>query len=339
MTQITSGTGELPVLNFANQQQYCSIFPGTDLVKCPQIAKDIHVCQKKYGKKILLSIGGSTYSEGGFRTPDAAKSAANMIWQMFGPPHPVASGTSRRRAATAYPRPFRRAVLDGFDLDFESHVENSVAFASELRRLMDAENSKEYYLTAAPQCVYPDAADNSMFTAGISFDALFVQFYNNPCGLQSFVPAAAAKPTRLANSTSASQSNFTAPPYETVQYRAVNQTHALNQSRPNAAAQAAFNFAVWDKWARTKSANANVKIFLGVPANTNAAGSGYIPLSSLKDVINYCRSFASFGGVSMWDASQAYANPGFLDGVKDAMAPESFRARLVRRNIDRRWQA
>lgn len=63
------------------------------------------------------------------------------------------------------------------------------------------------------------------------------------------------------------------------------------------------------------SANPNVKILLGVPGGPTGAGSGYESASSLSDVINYCKTFSSFGGVMMWDASQAYANSGFLAGV------------------------
>jgi chitinase len=45
---------------------------------------------------------------------------------------------------------------------------------------------KSYFLTAAPQCPYPDAADGAMLAGAVYFDAIWVQFYNNYCGLQSF---------------------------------------------------------------------------------------------------------------------------------------------------------
>ena len=59
-------------------------------------------------------------------------------------------------------------------------------FASRLRELADADDSKRIYLTAAPQCPYPDAADKDILNGPVSIDAVFVQFYNNACGLQSF---------------------------------------------------------------------------------------------------------------------------------------------------------
>lgn len=91
---------------------------------------------------------------------------------MFGP---VTSNTSINR-------PFGDAVVDGFDFDFESTVSNTVSFASELRSLMTAATAaggKQYYLSAAPQCPYPDAADNDMLDGTISFDFIMIQFYNN----------------------------------------------------------------------------------------------------------------------------------------------------------------
>ena len=137
---------------------------------------------------------------------------------------------------------------------------------------MDADTSKKYYLTAAPQCPFPDAADDPMLSGGVYFDAIWVQFYNNYCGVQSYTAGATT------------QNNF--------------------------------NFDTWNNWATTTSANPNVKVLLGVPAGPSAAGSGYESASNLAAVINYSKSFSSFGGVMMWDASQAYANSGFLDGIK-----------------------
>lgn len=85
LVQVTSGQGEQPVINFANQQNNCTVFPDTGLVDCAQIGDDIKTCQQKYGKKILLSIGGATYTEGGFASKDAAIAAANLVWSTFGP--------------------------------------------------------------------------------------------------------------------------------------------------------------------------------------------------------------------------------------------------------------
>lgn len=274
MSQIKTGSGELPVLNFANQIDSCTLFQGTQLSRCPEIEDDIQTCQQQHQKKILLSIGGATYTEGGFTSSADAVAAADLVWSMFGPRHTTNSTTMQHRRGLAL-RPFGDAVLDGFDLDFESPVQNAVPFANRLRHLMSLDKSKEYLLTVAPQCVYPDVANGDMLNGNVSFDAVFVQFYNNPCGVHSF--------------------------------------------RGGAANHTQFDFSVWDAWARTKSANSDVKVFVGVPASPQAASLGYMSAAALTPVVDYCKGFRSFGGVMMWDASQAYANEGFIEGVKGAV--------------------
>lgn len=259
---MTSGRGGQPVLNFANQQAGCSPFPGTDLLSCPLIQRDIKICQETYNKTVLLSIGGATYDEGGFANVSEAQRWADKLWFTFGP----------KVYSTGVQRPFGDAVVDGFDLDFEMQMQNIKPFAQRLRLWMSSYRAKKMYLTAAPQCPYPDVADDSMLNGGVSFDALLVQYYNNYCGLQSF--------------------------------------------NPNATTQGDFNFARWDQWAKQGSANKNVKIFLGVPGGP---GNGYLPVSQLQSVIQYVKQFSTFGGVSVWDASVAGANPGFLQGVKNRL--------------------
>ncbi|KAB8219682.1 glycoside hydrolase superfamily [Aspergillus novoparasiticus] len=297
-----NGLGGAPEIDFSNANDNCTTFDGTNLLKCPQIGADINTCQKK-GKTILLSIGGATYSEGGFQSESAAKAGADLLWKTFGPPTTQGpflnatahNGISRyhngrfnrlnrvnstdihaaRANSTAVRRPFGDATIDGFDFDFEAPVKNMAPFANRLRELSDADKSKQYFLTAAPQCPYPDAADKDILNGPVSIDAVFVQFYNNWCGVNSF---------------SAGQQK-----------------------------QSSFNFEQWDNWAKTVSQNKKAKVLLGVPANTSAASTGYIPASELEPVIAYSKSFESFGGVMMWDVSQAYGNKGFLDGVKGAL--------------------
>lgn len=61
-----------------------------------------------------------------------------------------------------------RAVLDGIDLDIEDH--NSGGYSQlvrSLRSLMKTDSSKNYLITGAPQCPYPDASlgpEPGMFT-------------------------------------------------------------------------------------------------------------------------------------------------------------------------------
>ncbi|KAI1361814.1 putative class III chitinase [Xylaria arbuscula] len=245
-------------VNFASATDSCTAIDGTKLFSCPQIEEDIKYCQEQ-GKTILLSIGGATYYEGGFSDEASATSTAQAVWDLFG------SNTD------ADNRPFGSAVVDGFDFDFESSTQNFVPFAQKLRDLMDADSSKTYYLSSAPQCVYPDAAMNDMLNGAISFDWINIQFYNNFCGV-------------------------------------------INFSNVNA-----WNFNVWDDWAKNTSKNPNVKVLIGVPASSTAGG-GYVDANTLAPIIADTKEkYSSFGGIMMWDMSQLYANSGFLDSVVSAL--------------------
>lgn len=142
--------------------------------------EDIKSCQDA-GKTIILSIGGETYAEGGFSNEEDAKAAAQNVWDMFGP----------EQEGSDVLRPFGSAAVDGFDYDFESATTNMVPFGVELRRLMDEATSggdKPYYITAAPQCPYPDQANREALDGGVFFDFIMIQFYNNNCGINSYVP-------------------------------------------------------------------------------------------------------------------------------------------------------
>ncbi len=237
------------------------------------------MCQREHGKTILLSIGGATYTEGGFGSASTAAAAADRVWAMFGPP-PAPNASNAQEVN----RPFGVAVVDGFDLDFESPVAQATPFAARLRALMDSASRGHgsrntahqasawpSVLSAAPQCPYPDVYDKDVL-ASVAFDMVMVQFYNNYCGLPSFQQPDGASPGQ----------------------------------------QVAFNLAQWDTWARTVSMNRNVRVLVGVPGGPTAAGSGYVPAAALAPILAYARHFRSFGGIAVWDMSQVYANPGFL---------------------------
>lgn len=52
-----------------------------------------------------------------------------------------------------------------------------------------------------------------------------------------------------------------------------------------------------DIWARTISPNKNVKVFIGTPASSTAAGSGYQDPATLANELKLTRNrFPSFGG-------------------------------------------
>jgi chitinase len=223
----------------------------------------------------MLSLGGDAYTEGGFLSAALATAGAEKTWAQFGP---VQSGSTALR-------PFGTAVLDGFDFDFEANVQNMATFANRMRALMNGAGGKKYYLSAAPQCPYPDYYNKD----NAPLDWVNVQFYNNGCGASSYVPGA---------------------------------TDQWN-----------YNFYQWDNWARA-SKNPAARVLLGVPSNTGA-GRGYLSPSGLQPVVQFSAKYASFGGVMMWDASQAGQNPGFISGVKSLLRSVSKREmRWGARNVE-----
>ncbi|KAJ5182946.1 hypothetical protein N7492_000562 [Penicillium capsulatum] len=263
---MVNGPGGAPEVDFSVQSKDCDVFEGTQLKNCPNIAKDIETCQKK-DKTIILSIGGATYSEGGFKSESDAKDGAKLMWETFGP----------KQEGSKAKRPFGDVALDGFDFDFEANVQHMATFANELRSLMDQDSSKKYFLTAAPQCPYPDQNDKDILNGPVSIDAVWVQFYNNFCGVNNF------------NKDSKSSK---------------------------------YNFEEWDNWAKTVSKNKDVKVMIGVPADTTAASTGYVPADKLAEIIEYTKKFESFGGVMLWDATQAYNNKGYINSIREAIGGE-----------------
>lgn len=70
----------------------------------------------------------------------------------------------------------------------------------------------------------------------------------------------------------------------------------------------AWNFDKWDDWAKNASPNKDVKIYVGAPAAPGAANPGYyVDAPTLGNIATQTRSkYSSFGGIMLWDASQAY---------------------------------
>ena len=78
------------------------------------------------------------------------------------------------------------AILDGINLDIEGGQSTGyTTFVKQIRSLMDA-SGRDYIISAAPQCVYPDAylgpgEGTALTDAADAFDEVYVQFYNNYC--------------------------------------------------------------------------------------------------------------------------------------------------------------
>uniref|UniRef100_A0A2N9FC64 chitinase n=1 Tax=Fagus sylvatica TaxID=28930 RepID=A0A2N9FC64_FAGSY len=140
--------------------------------------------------------------------------------------------------------PASAAVLDGIDFDIE--VGTNEHWDELARTLSGFSQEKKIYLTAAPQCPFPDAKLGTALDTGL-FDYVWVQFYNNaPC-----------------------------------QYDG-NADNLKNY---------------WGQWNNIQAD----QIFLGVPASTEAASSGYIPPDVLNnDVLPFIKGSAKYGGVMVW---------------------------------------
>ncbi|DAA76900.1 TPA_exp: putative endochitinase [Trichophyton benhamiae CBS 112371] len=171
------GKGGWPGTNFGNQ-----CFMGTYITpegeetellsSCHKIIEDIPIC-KAAGKTIMLSLGGQavdgskTYS---VKTRQSAVYFADFLWRAFGPVSPEWDG----------PRPFGDNVIDGFDFDIEANGGANYEYMVErLRSNFATDSSRQYYLSAAPQCVLPDGNLGNVISSS-AFDFIFVQFYNTP---------------------------------------------------------------------------------------------------------------------------------------------------------------
>ncbi|KAI9257923.1 glycoside hydrolase superfamily [Sporodiniella umbellata] len=81
-----------------------------------------------------------------------------------------------------------------------------------------------------------------------------------------------------------------------------------------------FNYQIWHDWAQKTSINKDVRLFVGIPGSPSAAGRGYVPFEQLTKTIAPLQTLSSFGGVMVWDVSQAYGNqqdvlPSYAHGI------------------------
>ncbi|GAB4853446.1 hypothetical protein Ancab_017636 [Ancistrocladus abbreviatus] len=152
------GNGSTPEINLSG---HCDPSSGG----CKAISSEIKYCQS-LGIKVLLSIGGgtSTYT---LTSKHEATKLASYLWDNFLGGHSSS-------------RPLGSAVLDGIDFDIEG---GTTKYYPDLARYLSEHNKKgrekKVYLSAAPQCPYPDANVGTALKTGL-FDYVWVQFYNNP---------------------------------------------------------------------------------------------------------------------------------------------------------------
>lgn len=245
------GKGGVPSMDIVHSCDDGTYFPGTGLLYCPQLGEDILASQEK-GKKVILSLGGAEGNYG-FENDSQAIQFADQIWNVFG------NGLSSTR-------PFGSAVVDGFDLDIEQgSTMGYPAFVKRLRSHFAYDSSKDYIITAAPQCPLPDKYLTRALRHSY-LDMIFIQYYNNGCGVTGWKDAGVVDPEK-------------------------------------------FNFKEWDEYVKKYSKNPNIKLYLGVPGGRNAAKKGYANPFRVLRVASYLqRRFPRFGGIMVWDASEAWNN-------------------------------
>uniref|UniRef100_K4AJY4 chitinase n=4 Tax=Setaria TaxID=4554 RepID=K4AJY4_SETIT len=240
------GSGQsTPQLNLAG---HCDPYSNA----CTNLSADITFCQSK-GVKVMLSIGGGA---GGYSldSQQDALQLAQYIWNNF------LGGHSQRR-------PLGDAVLDGVDFDIEGgNPDHYGALAAYLKSYGNAKGKKKVYLSAAPQCPFPDQWVGKALDTGL-FDYVWVQFYNNP----------------------------------PCQYTPGSTANLIDS---------------WNQW--TAGINATY-LFLGLPAAPDAAGSGFIPVDSLKSqVLPAINNSTKYGGVMLW--SKFYDDQdGYSSAIKNSV--------------------
>ncbi|KAK9280193.1 hypothetical protein L1049_013880 [Liquidambar formosana] len=150
------GNNQAPTINLAG---HCD--PSSN--GCTGLSNDIRACQGQ-GIKVMLSIGGASGSYF-LSSADDARQVANYLWNNF------LGGQSSSR-------PLGDAILDGIDFDIEGGTpQHWDELASALSGFSQ---QRKVYLTAAPQCPFPDAWLGGALNTGL-FDYVWVQFYNNDC--------------------------------------------------------------------------------------------------------------------------------------------------------------
>ncbi|CAL5228206.1 g11293 [Coccomyxa viridis] len=127
---------------------------------------EITQCQSK-GVKVILSMGGAVGNYG-FSSAADAIATADQIWNVY-------------LGGSASNRPFGTAVLDGVDLDVEHYTPYYPEFVVQLNSYYTKAAPRKYIMSAAPQCIFPDANIGPALSAeGMLFDLIGIQFYNNP---------------------------------------------------------------------------------------------------------------------------------------------------------------
>ncbi|KAI6712453.1 hypothetical protein JHW43_005002 [Diplocarpon mali] len=245
--------------------------------RCPFLQDDIHYCQTKTNKKILLSLGGQL---GDYHLNGEAEGEhlADFLWKAYGPYDEewVKAGGVRPLDGGFISTDLTRKVdVDGFDFDIENPSPDGqagyIAAINRLRAHFDAHkranpNSKTYLISGSPQCPLPEQNMGRTISEA-KFDMLFIQFYNNRhfgCTARNFIDKTGH-----------------------------------------------FNYEQWVRFVNAgKSKGAKLHIgLLGSPeAAARGAGHDYLKPREVKTLLAKYHWEEQFGGVMIWENTHAARN-------------------------------
>ncbi|KAJ4286043.1 Chitinase 2 [Kalmusia sp. IMI 367209] len=224
--------------------------------------------------KVLLSIGGGYPIDYFLETQDIAEYLADFLWGAFGPP-------DDDWKAQGKPRPFGDQYVDGFDLDLEALMD-PIPFQG-YQYL-----NYHYLVSRWKNVLFPSKTGN---------------FYI------SSAPQCVVPDIRLADAISQSHFDFIfAQFYNTASCSARRGYEGLSTSTTS------FTFDQWVDWLKVHSTvNPNVKLYLGLPADSQAVPSdptAYLSPMEANDVISFYKAkyLDIFGGIMLWEATISSKN-------------------------------
>lgn len=293
---------------------------ATGLLDCvgDGFASQVSSCQAA-GKKVMLSVGGAI-SNLNLPSSAAASVAAQRVWELF-------LGGINTTIGSA--RPFGPSVvLDGIDIDNEAPAYKTYLpdFVKTLRRLMDnatAQGGKQYLLSAAPQCIRPDASIPIPEMLD-DLDYVWVQFYNNPsCNVdagQGFLDSVKAWSADLAVTGGVDSPNNgnTQTDIGTPVFGNTNIADPLPPRQPGSRKRGV-------QVAKRGTGRGKPQLLIGVLATQ---GSGYVTVNQLKKVLEQVKGLGlgNLGGVMYWDGAyhelskQQNGGTGYADMVRTLLA-------------------
>jgi chitinase len=181
VTDVASGSDGTPASFQQNFSNHCTggtqLDGAPNLTECDDIAAGVSACHQA-GKNVLIAVGEQDLGLQSDLDGSVGAQAAKSMWDLY-------------LGGDAGARPFPGQNLDGVDLSFavlpgQTPGPGYLQFAIRLRELMNASGGT-YYLTASPQCEFPDYSfgpgpemGTVLGTIPGAFDAILVQFYYSP---------------------------------------------------------------------------------------------------------------------------------------------------------------